>query len=110
MIETQVLDYDPLLKRTRKMHYDPLNDNFIIESVHDVQDILDANSAKRALTDERSRWGEVTQVASIPMHLYYQWKKDGVIDVDGKVEDDESVARVLNDNTFSKLRTRHGRI
>lgn len=109
MIDSRLVDYDPLLKRTRKVHFDPIDDNFVLESKTDVTDLIEANKALYAQTDEHARWGEGRIVARIPMSEYYRMKAEGSIDADGEA-DTVPLMRVLQDPAFQDWRTRPGRL
>lgn len=104
------LSYDPITRTRKIFHADETGTNYTVEKRQDVTDILERNKALMAQTDERARWGEMTQVASVPLAVYEQWIQDGVIDRDGNVHDDKAVLRVLQDPEWAKLRTRPGRL
>lgn len=109
-MESRFLDYDPELKRTRIFHSDSTGDEYAIESVYDVGDIVELNRAKLAQTDERAKWGEWSQVGSIPMHIYHQLIADGVIDGDGTCHDPAPLLKYLSDRDNLDFRTRPGRL
>lgn len=110
MIQTQIVDFDPVLKRRRTVHYDPIEDNFILESETDVTDVIEANKRAYDAVDERARWGDVNRVASIPMTEYYRLKREGIIDAEGEVQGEKDLLRVLQDPANLKFRTRPGRL
>lgn len=104
---SKLLEYDPVTK-TRKVFHDLGNDEFAVETLQDVEDVVALNQAKYAATDERARWGEMAQVASIPMPLFYDLRSKGIIDPDGDVTDEKAFLRLLDDPAYRKLRTRPG--
>lgn len=109
-MERKLLDYDPVLKRSRYFHVDATGDECGIESTYDVTDIVETNRAKHAQTDERAKWGEWAHVGSVPLHIYYQWIADGVIDKDGTAQDDTAILKALQDRDHLDFRVRPGRL
>jgi hypothetical protein len=104
------LSFDPITKVEQTFHSDFDGENFVIETKHDVTDIVEQNKARFAATDERARWGELTQIASIPMPLYFDLIARGVIDKDGHCNDDQALLRFLSDPANAHFRTRPGRL
>jgi hypothetical protein len=100
----RLFDFDPTTGSTKWWHYDADRDEATIETVFEVGDIVEQNKAQYAATDERTRWGEWSKVASIPMPLFYRLKKDGIID------DPAAMKRWLNDPDNRFFRTRPGRV
>jgi len=76
----------------------------ILETLQDVEPILEANKSLHADVDERARYGEWTRVASIPLVVWEEWKKEG------DVRDPEFLRKKLNDRDNLFFRTRPGRI
>lgn len=109
MIDSMVVDYDAQLKRKRTVHYDPIADNFVLESKTDVTDVIERNKALYNATDERASWGDGRVVASIPMTDYYRMKAEGSIDADGEA-DPVPLMRILQDPAYRDWRTRPGRL
>jgi len=83
----RLFDYDPNTGTTKWWHYDADRDEATIETVFDISDIVDQNKRQYAATDERTRWGEWSKVASIPRPLFYKLKQQGIID-DPKKKDE----------------------
>lgn len=77
---------------------------FTLETVQDVGPVLEVNKALHAAIDERARYGEWSHVASIPLVVWEQWKKEG------DVNDPAFVRKKLNDRDNLFMRTRPGRI
>jgi hypothetical protein len=100
----KLFDFDPTTGTTKWWHYDADSDEATIETVFEVGDIVEQNKAQYSATDERTRWGEWSKVASIPMPLFYRLKKDGIID------DPSAMKRWLNDPDNRFFRTRPGRV
>ena len=76
----------------------------ILETVSDVEPLLEQNKALHADTDERAPFEEFTRVASIPLVVWEQWKKEG------DVRDKAFLRKKLNDPDNRFFRTRPGRI
>lgn len=82
-------------------HWDDATDTFVIETemaAPVLEDIIEANKAK--YNDAPDRWGDGQLVASIPIHIYWDLKKRGIVD------DDAAMKRWLNDpdNRFFRVR------
>lgn len=104
MTEKKLFDKDDALGITRIWHYDPDTDQATIETRQDVSAIIEENKNEYAQIDERARWGEWTKVASIPMSIYYQLKREG------KLDDQEYMKKWLNDRDNQFFRTRPGEV
>lgn len=104
MTEKKLFDKDDALGITRIWHYDPDTDQATIETRQDVSAIIEENKNEYAQIDERARWGEWTKVASIPMSIYYQLKREG------KLDDEAYMKRWINDPENKYFRTRPGEV
>jgi len=100
----RLFDYDPETGTTKWWHYDADKDEATIETVFEVGDLIEQNKRLYADTDERTRYGEWSRVASIPMALFYRLKNQGIID------DPAAMKRWLNDPDNKFFRTRPGRV
>lgn len=98
----RTLSYDPVLGIKRTFHWDDTTDEFLIQTQQDTTDIVEANKA--AYNDAPDRWGDFTRVASIPISLYFDLKKKGIVD------DDKAMKRWLEDPSNRFFRTRPGRL
>lgn len=111
-MSSRELSYDPITKTRRLFHTD--NDgNYAIETRQDVTDVLETNKALHAMTDERARWSDAgagTLIGSIPMSVYTQLQRDGVIDAEGGVHDDARLLKWLSDPEHKYFRARPGRL
>lgn len=111
-MRSRELDYDPITKTRRTFHWDR-DGNYVIDTQQDVTDVLEQNKALHAMTDERARWtdrGAGTLVGSIPMSVYFDLQKRGVIDAEGNVHDDKPLLKWLQDPENKHFRTRPGRL
>lgn len=61
---------------TKWWHYDAATDKATIETVQDVQGILDHNKAQKNSGVNNKDHGLGKKVASVPLTLYYQWKAE----------------------------------
>lgn len=88
--------------------YDEENDKTIIQTVQDVEPILNIN--QRALANSDPNWkGELHHVASIPLVVVQEWW----IEFGGNPFAEEHRAKLiakLNNKDWCKLRTKEGRI
>ena len=86
-------------------HYDGDKDEAIIENIIDATDVIEENKATFNQYDEKANWkGDMHKVASIPMALFYDLKKQGIID------DPARLKAWLNDPDNRFFRTRPGRV
>jgi len=104
MTEKKLFDKDDALGITRIWHYDADTDKATIETRQDVSKIIEENKQEYAQIDENARWGEWTRVASIPMSIYFQMKREG------KLDDEAYMKRWLNDPDNKYFRTRSGEV
>lgn len=96
--------YDPVLGIERWFHASADGETFTIETIQHVEPIVEA--AKMEYNAAPERWGErlMHKVASIPMALYADLKRKGIID------DEAAMKRWLNDSDNRHFRTRPGRV
>lgn len=108
MSDRRTLNIDSLLGTETSFQYeegDSLKDDRIIIGEHqDVTEIIEANKRQLNETDKHQPYGEWSKVASIPMTLYYQLKREGVLD------DPPRFKKWLNDPDNRFFRTRGGRV
>lgn len=99
---TRFFDHNPETGMTEIFHYD--NGRVWMETVMDAQPVFDDNQREYNSVDERAKWGEFTKVASVPMHLFTEMRRSGVL------KDPKAIAKFLNDRDNLKFRTRPGRL
>ena len=105
--DRRVLDHNPETGVTQFHNYDPDTDNLVLETVQDVEAITEVNRNLHRLVDENAKFGGDglgPRVASIPMVIYMDLKKRGILD------DQKALKRWLNDPDNRHFRTRPGRI
>ena len=76
------------------------NGEFVVETVQDATKIVEAN--KRSYNDVSGKFGDHAKVASIPLSVYYELKKQGVAD------DPKALKKWLNKSENRAFRTREG--
>ena len=86
----------------RMWSYDSDTDEVTIQTIQDVDEIIEANRAEFNEHTSLDRWGELKRVASIPMSLYAQLKRSGL------AYDEKAMRRWLNDPDNRHFRTRPG--
>lgn len=114
-MERRLWDYNPLTGARTYWLYDAVADTVTLETVEDVSPIIERNKALYAMTDENTRWGEWSHVATIPDTVLENWIKDGTLQWEpGKrslsFRDQRDALRALDDNDWLKLRVRPGRV
>lgn len=88
--------------------YDEENDKTIIQTVQDVEPLLDIN--KRALANSDSSWkGDMHHVASIPRVVWESWWAEFGGDP-MLPENQPKLMAKLNNKDWCKLRTKTGRL
>lgn len=80
------------------------DDTFVVEESQDVTAIIDANKKQHNEIDRHQPHGNLSKVASIPLNIYFDLKKQGVVD------DPKRFKRWLNDPDNRYFRTRGGRV
>ena len=83
-------------------HYDADKDEAIIQKEQDVTAIIEDNKAE--FNEAPERWGEWTKVGSIPISVYYELERQGIL------HDQKALAKWLNDPDNRAFRTRPGTI
>lgn len=102
-MESRTLDSDPIMGITRIHHYDPATDQSHIETRQDVTELTELTKHAFNSKDERANWkGDVHHVASIPMTVFMELKRKGIVD------DEAAFKRWLNDRDNRVFRTRPG--
>lgn len=103
------LDYDPLTGVKQFIDTDEMTGESVIRTEQDVTGILELNKVhRRQFSNGKDTWGDGydhrTKVASIPMSIYFDLKKRGVVD------DPVAFKRWLNDPDNFAFRTRPGTV
>lgn len=98
----KVLDHDPNTGISHVFYYDDVTDEATITAEQDVDDVVEFN--KQQFNEQHGRWGEFTKVASLPLVVYHDLQKKGVLD------DRKAFKRWLNDPDNRFFRTRPGHV
>jgi len=76
-----------------------------IQTVQNVEDVAESNKQSFNQVDERANWnGDMHKVASIPMAIFYDLKRKGILD------DPAAMKKWLNDSDNRVFRTRPGQV
>ena len=108
--DRKLLGHDDLSGMTEWYHYDPHTGGFAVETVQDVEPLLDHNRRQWNATEKSTRYGEMTKVASIPNVVIMELAKQGILSMTGSILDDRKYRRWLNDPDNLKWRTRAGTV
>ena len=98
----RIFDTDPLTGITRYWHVKD-NGEYVIETVQEL-DVDESNKRARNSTDKRTKWGDMSRVASIPLSVFYDLKRQGIVD------DQKAFKKWLNDPDNRVFRTREGTV
>ena len=100
-MQKRLIDRDPELGITKYWHVKD-NGEYVVETVQDVTGIAEYN--KRSYNNTDKKWKDVNKVASIPLSVYYELKRQGIAD------DPKALRKWLNDSNNQVFRTRQGRL
>jgi hypothetical protein len=106
----RLLEYDPYQRKSVYHHYDYATDITRIETVYDVEPILNMNK-ERAKDDEYQKKGIKKgwwHVGTIPNGVIAKWMEEGINFYDKN--DWPAVKRKLNSAEYSYLRTGRGKL
>lgn len=93
---------DPMTLTRRIFHHDPDTRTVTIESKQNVDPIVEDAKAHFNAHDERARYSDLNKVASIPMNVFMDLKRKGIVD------DPKAFRAWLNDRDNRVFRTRPG--
>ena len=102
MAKKMFLGMDPMTGTMHYVSYDDTDDSFTCYSECDVTVLLERN--KRFYNDAPARFGELADVASLPLLLQLKLKDEGIWD------DPKAKAKWLNDSDNRGWRTRPGKV
>jgi len=98
-MQKRLFDRDPELGITKYWHVKD-NGEYVVETVQDVTGIAEYN--KRSYNGTDKKWKDINKVASIPLSVYYELKRQGIAD------DPKALRKWLNDSDNQVFRTRQG--
>lgn len=107
-MQKRLLESDPVTGLTEYHHYDSATDRTVIETVQDVEPILERNKALQS--EDAGGWSptrELRRAATIPDIVILKWRREEGIDV---YDPDHwpAVKRKLNSSEYRWLRTAPG--
>jgi hypothetical protein len=82
----RVLHHDPIIGITEIFHGSEDGDSFTIETIQDVEPLLEKNKQDFNEVSGTDRWGDGKLVARIPMVIYDQWIREGIVDDQAKLK------------------------
>jgi hypothetical protein len=100
----RLIHKDPLTGISEWFTYDRAEDTFAIHSEQDVTSVAEGSKAQFNSTDERAKWGEWAKVATIPLTILHELRKNGT------TEDPKRMKAWLNSRDNRVFRTRPGRV
>lgn len=108
VIHSRVLLENPETGITTIHHYDDTTDEITYEDRFDVEDLFNQNHDEQML-GEVGRANPMRKVASIPLPIYYELKRRGIID---EINDPKGIKlfRWLEDRDHLKFRVWDGRL
>jgi hypothetical protein len=99
----KLFSHDDLTGITKWWH-DNRDGTVTIETVQDMNPILEANQENYKHTDKHTKWGDMSRVASIPLTIYYDLLKRGILN------DENAMKKWLNSEEGRPFRTRAGKV
>lgn len=106
--DPRLFDVNPHLGTTEWFHYDPDTDGFVLETVQDVEPLIEQN--KDLFNNAPLRYGEWSHVAALPTVIVMLLAKQGILSASGAILDDQRFRAWLNDRDNRAFRTRPGRV
>ena len=107
MTTRRLFDVDPLTGEVEYFHFDHDTGKFSIETVQDVEPVLDENHRLANSGDGFNQARDLRRIASIPHVLYQAWLSVGFDAL--KPENAPMLRKLLNDADYRKLRTSPGK-
>ena len=101
MPQKRLFGHDPLTGITQYWHVTDKGE-YVIETQQDVTAIAKKNKAERNSQD--GSWGEGRKIGSIPLNIFYDLKRKGIID------DPKAFLKWLQDSENKSWRTKEGRL
>lgn len=110
MISRLLLD-DPEAEKTVIHHYDPVEKRVTIETVQNVEAILEAAQAERNSHSDYRPYakGDWHKVGTIPNSMLFELQRRGLVNEEGQGEIGP-LKEFLNDAAFANFRTMPGKI
>ncbi len=109
MADTRRLD-DGDSELIEYFHFDETTGGFTIETIQDVEPLVEFNKALYNETEKHTRYGEWTKFASWPPVITMQLVQKGIMNWAGAILDDKKFRQWANDPENMYFRTRRGRV
>lgn len=94
---------------TVKNYYADGEGGLVIETSQNVSPWVERNKAEYAATDERTKWGELAKIASVPDSVILEWNRLGFCR-GYFITDQKALKKWLNDPENRHWRTRPGEV
>lgn len=102
-LTSRSLGYDPASGLEQVMHVDEDTGDITLEDRQNVSALVEVNKA--FANEDPGNWrADMHRVASIPMSIFYDLKRRGILD------DDKALRKWLNDPDNRVFRTKPGRL
>ncbi len=76
---TRVIEYDGPTRTRKLFHWDAATQSFTIETVTDVEDVIEQNKIERNNINTKSWKGDIHKVASLPISLWMKLRQNGCL-------------------------------
>lgn len=104
MIDTRILEVDPLTGEIELMHYDDTDGSFTIETKQDVDGLIEIGQQVRHGQDASARYGDgMHHIGWVPLAVYFAEQKKGTW------KDKKAFSKFVNDSNSPMVRSRQGR-
>ena len=98
---------DDILGLTERFHFDQMENRWGIETISDVQPILDLNKAQANNGDGFTPSRDMKHIARIPLVIVEKWKNELGVDLFNK-DHEGKIRQLLNDPDWLYLHTSPG--
>lgn len=76
---TRVIETDSATHTRKLFHWDAATQSFTIETVTDVEDIIEQNKLEKNNINTKSMKGDMHKVASLPLSIWMKLKQSGCL-------------------------------
>lgn len=113
-MRSRILSEDPASGMRRIHHYDETTEDVVIETVMDVEPIIEHNKALRQFNDHKfgglkfDRQKFAHHVRAIPLHIWYDLKRKGILGGNlsaPTILDEKALTKWANDSDNSAWKT-----
>ena len=110
MNNKRLLGHDEISGTTEFFHFDPVTEGFTVETLQDVEPLLERNKTLWNAAEKHTKYGEWSRVASIPPVIIMELAKQGILTAAGSILDHKKYRAFLNDPANRHWRTRPGKV